>query len=86
MKKLLALLLTLALCLGLATPVWAEEYSDAKAPAEIAAMMAKITAQGYREAGYSQLEKLGWAFAVFQNENGHNLLTIYQQKNGAWKE
>ena len=86
MKKLLALLLTLALCLGLAAPVWAEEYSDAKAPAEIAAMMAKITAQGYREAGYTQLENLGWAFAVFQNDSGHNLLTIYQQKNGAWKE
>ncbi len=84
MKRMIAMLLTLALCMGAAGTAWAAGNQDV--PEAIGGMIDAVTAQGFHLADYTRLGNLDWFFAVFQNDRGHNLLTIYQQKNGIWKE
>ena len=87
MKRMLALLLTLVLCLGSMEVALAA--GDQEIPEAIGGMIDTVTAQGFHLADWVRLgdaADLDWSFAVFQNDQGHNLLTIYQQKNGVWKE
>ena len=84
MKRLLTFLLALVLCMGVANAARGE---GAAVPEEIQKLLAPAAEQGFRVADCNTaLKNIGWIFAALQNDAGHNLLVIYQNVNGAWKE
>ena len=83
-KSFLVCMMTLTVLLSAYTGT---SFADGQSvPTEIQDHLNSVAGSGYTLAGYAELPDQGWAFAVLQGTEGHNLLYIYRKQNGSWNK